>query len=86
MLKVAHRMHVAVVLLDCLIDLVLDEHIQVLDLSACQAVFLGSPFGVFNKLDMPEPLLLRNRVRRLNVLLAKFSEVSLGFVMIAGAM
>eukprot|EP00957_Ditylum_brightwellii_P142895 10887888-Ditylum_brightwellii.AAC.1 len=38
------------------------------------------------KLDLPEPLLLRNKVRWLNVLLARFSKVALGCVIVAGAM
>ena len=33
--KVAHRMHVAVALLDRFVNLVLDKHVQVLDLFAC---------------------------------------------------
>ena len=33
--KVAHHMYVAVALLDCFFDLVLDKCVQVLDLSAC---------------------------------------------------
>eukprot|EP00957_Ditylum_brightwellii_P070628 5366392-Ditylum_brightwellii.AAC.1 len=64
-----------------LFNLVLDKRVQVLDLSACQAVFLGTPLGIFHKLDLLEPLLLRNVVHRLNVLLARFSKVALGCVM-----
>eukprot|EP00957_Ditylum_brightwellii_P142731 10875880-Ditylum_brightwellii.AAC.1 len=79
-------MHVAVVLLDCLINLVFHDDVQVLDLSACQAAFLGAPLGVFNKPDLLEPLLFRNMVRWLNVLLARFNEVTLGCVMVAKAM
>ena len=33
--KVAHCVHVIVALLDCFFDLVLEERVQVLDLSAC---------------------------------------------------
>eukprot|EP00957_Ditylum_brightwellii_P106742 8143616-Ditylum_brightwellii.AAC.1 len=80
-LEVTYRVHVTVALLDYLIDLVLDKHVQVFDLSACQAAFLGVPFGVFNKLNLPEPLLFCNMVRWLNVFLARFSEVALGGVM-----
>eukprot|EP00957_Ditylum_brightwellii_P155846 11863996-Ditylum_brightwellii.AAC.1 len=80
-LKVTHRVHVVVALLDCLLGLVLDKCVQVLDLSTCQAVFLGAPLGIFHKLDLLEPLLFCNTVRWLNVLLARFSEVALGGVM-----
>eukprot|EP00957_Ditylum_brightwellii_P144887 11035445-Ditylum_brightwellii.AAC.1 len=31
-LKVGHRVHVMVALFDCLIDLALDEHVEILDL------------------------------------------------------
>eukprot|EP00957_Ditylum_brightwellii_P007048 533472-Ditylum_brightwellii.AAC.1 len=34
-LEVAHRVHVAVTLFDCLFDLVLDKHVEILDLFAC---------------------------------------------------
>eukprot|EP00957_Ditylum_brightwellii_P036804 2787374-Ditylum_brightwellii.AAC.1 len=71
-------MHVAVAYFDCLVNLVLDERVQILDLLACQAASLGAPFGVFNESDLPEPLLFRDTVRWLNVFLARFSKVALG--------
>eukprot|EP00957_Ditylum_brightwellii_P087103 6629470-Ditylum_brightwellii.AAC.1 len=85
-LKVAHRVHVTVALLDCLFDLVLDKRVQVFDLSACQVAFLGTPFGALHEPDLPEPLLLCNTVRGLNVLFTRFSKVALGCVMVASAM
>eukprot|EP00957_Ditylum_brightwellii_P172558 13136631-Ditylum_brightwellii.AAC.1 len=59
-LKVAHHMHVVVMLFDPIIDLVFDKHIQVLDLFACQATSFRAPFGIFYKLDLLEPLLFCN--------------------------
>ena len=73
-------------LLDRFFDLVLDRRVQVLDLSACYAAFLGLPFGVLHKPNLLEPLFLCKMVRWLNVLLARFSKVALGCVMVAKAM
>eukprot|EP00957_Ditylum_brightwellii_P069497 5277408-Ditylum_brightwellii.AAC.1 len=67
-LEVAHCVHVAVALFDCLFNLVFDERIEVLDLFACQAAPFGSPFGILNKPDLPEPLMFRNTACGLNVL------------------
>eukprot|EP00957_Ditylum_brightwellii_P189401 14416123-Ditylum_brightwellii.AAC.1 len=50
------------------------------------AALPGPPLGVLHKADLPEPLLLRCAVRRLNVFLARFSEVALGGVMVTNAM
>eukprot|EP00957_Ditylum_brightwellii_P138630 10566941-Ditylum_brightwellii.AAC.1 len=83
---VSHCVLVAVAILDHLIALVFDKRVQVLDLSACQAAFLGVPLSVFYNTDLPEPLLLCNTVRWLNVLLARLNKVALGGVMVAKAM
>eukprot|EP00957_Ditylum_brightwellii_P183256 13959191-Ditylum_brightwellii.AAC.1 len=45
------------------------------------AASLCMPFGVFNALDLPEPLLFRNTMCWLNVFPARFSKVALVSVM-----
>eukprot|EP00957_Ditylum_brightwellii_P046749 3548153-Ditylum_brightwellii.AAC.1 len=80
-LKVAHHMHDTAALFDRLFDLVFDKRIEILDLFACQAVPFGPPFGILNKPDLPEPLLLCNTVRGLNVLPAGLYNVALVCVM-----
>eukprot|EP00957_Ditylum_brightwellii_P177519 13520671-Ditylum_brightwellii.AAC.1 len=84
-LEVAHCVHVAVALIDLVFDLAFDlffdlffeEHIEILDLFACQAAPFGMPFGVLGKPDLSEPLLFRDMVHGLNMLPAALHKVAL---------
>eukprot|EP00957_Ditylum_brightwellii_P186917 14234062-Ditylum_brightwellii.AAC.1 len=80
-LKVAHCLHVAVALFDCFFDLVFDEHIEILDLFACQATLFGPPFSVLDKPNLLEPLPFCDMVCGLNVLPAALHKVALVHVM-----
>eukprot|EP00957_Ditylum_brightwellii_P061702 4682283-Ditylum_brightwellii.AAC.1 len=70
-------MHVVAALFDHFFDLVFDEHVEILDLFACQVAPFGLPFGILNKLDLPEPLLFHNMVHGLNVLPVALHKVAL---------
>eukprot|EP00957_Ditylum_brightwellii_P015978 1203628-Ditylum_brightwellii.AAC.1 len=76
-LEVAHCVHAVVTLFDCFFDLVFDEHVEILDLFACQAALFGLPFGVLDKPDLPEPLLFCDTVCGLNMLPAALHKVAL---------
>eukprot|EP00957_Ditylum_brightwellii_P166710 12690693-Ditylum_brightwellii.AAC.1 len=52
-LKVAHHVHVAIMLFDCLFDLVFDKCVEILYLFACHAMLFGLPFGILDKPDLP---------------------------------
>eukprot|EP00957_Ditylum_brightwellii_P031770 2409197-Ditylum_brightwellii.AAC.1 len=79
-------MHVVVALLDCLVNLVLEKCIEILDLFGAYAVLLGAPFGILNKADLPEPLLFCDTVSGLNMLLASIIVVALFHVMVTKTM
>eukprot|EP00957_Ditylum_brightwellii_P143177 10909253-Ditylum_brightwellii.AAC.1 len=72
-----HHMHVVVELFDHFFDLIFDECIEIIDLFTCQAALFGLPFGIFNKPDLPMPLLFHDAVRGLNVLPAALNKVAL---------
>eukprot|EP00957_Ditylum_brightwellii_P025530 1930364-Ditylum_brightwellii.AAC.1 len=74
-------MHVMVALFGCFFDLVFDKRTEILDLFACQAALFGPPFGVFDKPDLPEPLLFCDAVRGLNVLPVALHKVALVCIM-----
>eukprot|EP00957_Ditylum_brightwellii_P066502 5048878-Ditylum_brightwellii.AAC.1 len=76
-LKVFHCVHVAVALFDHFFDLVFDKLVEILDLFACQVMLFGLPFGVLDKLDLPEPLLFRDAMHGLNVLPVALHKVIL---------
>eukprot|EP00957_Ditylum_brightwellii_P034872 2642683-Ditylum_brightwellii.AAC.1 len=76
-LKVDHCVHVAVVLFDSFFDLVFDECVEILDLFAYQAMLFGLPFGIFNKPNLPEPLLFCNTVCGLHMLPTALHKVTL---------
>eukprot|EP00957_Ditylum_brightwellii_P060706 4608897-Ditylum_brightwellii.AAC.1 len=56
-LKVAYHVHAAVVLLDCLINIVLVKCVEIFDPFVAQVTLLGAPLGILNKADLLEPLL-----------------------------
>eukprot|EP00957_Ditylum_brightwellii_P025878 1957962-Ditylum_brightwellii.AAC.1 len=68
-LKVAHHVHVIVAVFHPFFDLVSDKCVEILDLFACHAALFGPPFGVLDKLDLPEPLLFCDVAHGLNLLL-----------------
>eukprot|EP00957_Ditylum_brightwellii_P001039 82490-Ditylum_brightwellii.AAC.1 len=80
-LKIAHHIHVAVALFDCLFDLVFDKRVEILDPFAYQAALFGPPFGILDKPDLQKPLLFRDAVHGLNVLPVRLHKVALVCVM-----